>query len=199
MIKEKRQKNKGFTLLFAVLISSMVLIVGASIITIALKQNFLSGSARESQYAFYASNSGLECAMYWDIAGIAGQAPIFATSTESNLDYSDARSNIKCAGAMLIDSASETSNNNCLNSNIYEDTGWCVDAGAPNGSGNATTTSKFRIQQLGSGGDKVSYCADVFVTKATNNGTTYTIIESMGYNTCDNDFRRVERGLRIRY
>lgn len=191
MISLNRQKNRGFTLLFAVLISSMVLIVGASIITIALKQNYLSGTARDSQYAFYASNSGLECAMYWDLVGIAGQAPIFATSSQSDLDYSDIddiRSSITCAGATIIDSGSEPSENNCLNGNIYEDTGWCIETTAN------SATSKFRIQLQG-----VPYCADVYVTEAMVGGNSVTTIESMGYNTCDTDFRRVERGLRIVY
>jgi hypothetical protein len=56
-------KNKGFTMLFAVLVSVIVLAVGASIISIALKQVVLSGIGRESQYAFSLQgyHSKVEC------------------------------------------------------------------------------------------------------------------------------------------
>jgi hypothetical protein len=60
-------KNKnGYTLLFAVLVSSIVLSVGISILKISKKEFLLASSARESLSAFYAADSGIECAMYWD-------------------------------------------------------------------------------------------------------------------------------------
>jgi len=54
---KKNNKREGFVLLFAVLISSLVLAVGISMISIALKQVQLSGSGRDSQYAFYVANT----------------------------------------------------------------------------------------------------------------------------------------------
>ena len=56
--------NKGYTLLFAVLVASVVLAIGISILTISKKEFLLSASARESTSAFYAADSGLECAVY---------------------------------------------------------------------------------------------------------------------------------------
>ncbi len=64
MIKKRVQQNKGYTLLFAVLVSSVVLAVGISILTISKKEFLLASSARESTSAFYAADSGLECAIY---------------------------------------------------------------------------------------------------------------------------------------
>ncbi len=66
MIYKNKQYNKGYTLLFAVLVSSLVLSVGISILNISKKEFLLSSSARESTIAFYAADSGLECAAYWD-------------------------------------------------------------------------------------------------------------------------------------
>jgi len=61
------KKNKGYTLLFAVLVSSLVLSVGISILNINKKEYLLASSARESTIAFYAADSALECAAYYDL------------------------------------------------------------------------------------------------------------------------------------
>ncbi|MES3030883.1 MAG: pilus assembly PilX N-terminal domain-containing protein [Patescibacteria group bacterium] len=58
--------QKGYTLLFAVLVSSIVLAIGISILNVSKKEFLLASSARESTSAFYAADSGLECAMYWN-------------------------------------------------------------------------------------------------------------------------------------
>lgn len=83
---KKIQKNKGYTLLFAVLVSSVVLSVGISILTISKKEFLLSSSARESINAFYAADSGIECALYQDqtnnlFATTSGNASIIIPST----------------------------------------------------------------------------------------------------------------------
>ncbi len=81
-------------MLFAVLISIIVLAVGASIVNIALKQIVLSGVGRESQYAFYAANTGIECAIYWDL-----NHDVFA-EVDGNLGLK--KDTAKCAGVMLL-------------------------------------------------------------------------------------------------
>lgn len=58
--------NKGFTLILAVLISSIVLAIGLAMFNISVKQTLLSYTARESHFAFYAADSGLECTEYWE-------------------------------------------------------------------------------------------------------------------------------------
>lgn len=64
----KNIKQKGFTLLVAVLITSVFLIVSFVVINVAVKQLLLANSAEQSQHAFYAADSGTECAVYWDLA-----------------------------------------------------------------------------------------------------------------------------------
>jgi hypothetical protein len=66
MINKNIKFNKGYTLLFAVIVSTLVLSVGISILNISKKEFLLSSSARESTKAFYAADSGLECAVYHD-------------------------------------------------------------------------------------------------------------------------------------
>lgn len=58
--------KRGFTLLIAVLVSGILLALGFAIFNIASKELTLSSSGRESQFAFYAADSGIECALYWD-------------------------------------------------------------------------------------------------------------------------------------
>src|SRR5581483_9987816 len=71
--------NKGFAMLFAVLVASLLLAIGISIFNLTVKELILSSSGRESQFAFYAADTGAECAIYWDFKGV----DIFATSTDT--------------------------------------------------------------------------------------------------------------------
>jgi len=58
--------KKGFTLLYAVLIGSILLTIGTSIYNVSIKQvNFIS-LAGESVAAIYAAEAGFECAQYWN-------------------------------------------------------------------------------------------------------------------------------------
>lgn len=65
--KIKVRSGAGFTLYYAVLISAVLITVGASMANLALKEFTLSAAVRESEYAFYAADSGTECALYWDL------------------------------------------------------------------------------------------------------------------------------------
>lgn len=58
--------QRGFALLIAVVLTSVVLALGMALLDIAYKQVLLSSSAKNSQYAFYNADSALECALYYD-------------------------------------------------------------------------------------------------------------------------------------
>jgi hypothetical protein len=76
--------RRGFTLFIALIVSSLLLAVGLSLSTIILKQLIFSNSGKESQLAFYAADSGAECALYWDRKGVDGYTTFdgaFATSS----------------------------------------------------------------------------------------------------------------------
>ncbi len=64
--KDTSVYKKGYTLLFAVLVSSLVLAIGISILNISKKEFLLATSARDSSAAFYAADGGVECAAYGD-------------------------------------------------------------------------------------------------------------------------------------
>lgn len=59
--------QQGFVLFVALLTASLLLAVGLAVINLSLKGFTLSTDARESQFAFYAADSGAECALYWDL------------------------------------------------------------------------------------------------------------------------------------
>ena len=56
--------HKGFVILFTILISAIIMMIGLGIYSIATRETAISGSAREAQYAFYAADAGVECALF---------------------------------------------------------------------------------------------------------------------------------------
>ena len=82
--------RRGFTLLMAVLISSVLLSLGYEIYNLAVKEVTLSSAGRESQFAFFAADTGIECALWADSVLDA-----FATSsTVTELDCGTATSTL---------------------------------------------------------------------------------------------------------
>lgn len=75
--------QRGFTLLLAAIISSIVLALGAAVFSIAKKQLSLSSVGRDSQFAFYAADTAAECALYWDVRSDL-HPYTFATSSASS-------------------------------------------------------------------------------------------------------------------
>jgi hypothetical protein len=61
-----KNQNKGFVALFAVFLTIIVLAITIGIANISYKEQLLSSSAREANTAFFAADSGAECALYYD-------------------------------------------------------------------------------------------------------------------------------------
>lgn len=79
--------NRGFTLIVAILVSSVVLTIGLSVFNLGLKQLVLSSTDRESLYSLAAADAGIECALLWD----GDVSAPFGTSTPKP-------ANISCGG-----------------------------------------------------------------------------------------------------
>lgn len=67
--------QRGFTLLISVLVASLMLVLAGSMFNLVQKELILSSLGRDSQFAFYAADSALECALYWDFREQAFDAP----------------------------------------------------------------------------------------------------------------------------
>ncbi len=174
--------SRGFTLLLASLIASLLLSVGLSMFTIAQKEIILSSLGRDSQYAFYAADSGAECALYWD----------FKNAFNPDEEFIGATCNSQAIGTLVNDGSG----------NRY------IGGGGYDQAGEATTNFWFeQIVEKEINGTMVERkrCINVTVTKR-NSGGTATEINSKGYSVgCDADgnpiinSRTLERAVRMRY
>ena len=59
------KKESGFALLMTLIVVSVVVSIGLTVLDLSMKQVRLSTNARESEIAFHAANAGMECARYW--------------------------------------------------------------------------------------------------------------------------------------
>lgn len=108
----KSPKN-GFVILYAVIITTVVLVVGVSLMNIIAKQLVLSSISRNSKLAYYAALSGKECAEYWKSAQrhTYNSLPLvyFGVMDESSLIEPN-QDIIYCNGKEIIFTTDATSN-----------------------------------------------------------------------------------------
>lgn len=58
--------HRGFTLLVAIILSSVALALSLALLDVAYKQISLALTTKQSSYAFYNADAALECALYFD-------------------------------------------------------------------------------------------------------------------------------------
>jgi hypothetical protein len=142
------------------------------VVNIAVQQLVISSAGESSQYAFYAADSGMECALYSDLKN--GSTSSFATSTPGV---------VTCNG-QTITTGSQTVPTIPTQPSLV------------GGGGSVSPTSIFWLDFTLSTTTLGKGCAIVRVTKSLS-GTT---VDSRGYNTCDTgSSRRFERGVTISY
>ena len=166
-IINNNSKERGFIILFAILISAVMLLISVGIFNVVQKQSILSSFSRESQRAFYAADAALECALQNDL-----NPPTVDGSQITMFPYFDdtgANTTIEC------------SENNSI-------TAYAVDSGSG-------SVSNFEIaygfnHQSGLGTDDPG-CAFVLVEKTLDDSVTPnqydTRITAVGFNRCDDD------------
>ena len=105
-------QKKGFAIMFAVLIASLLATLGVALAGLALKELALSSSGRESQFSFYAADSGIECARFWDISDIFSSSTRPLSENISCADFTDTPNSITVtkifSSASNADSATST-------------------------------------------------------------------------------------------
>lgn len=80
----KNKRQRGFTLFVAMVVTATLLLIAGGVANLAIKQSLISNAGRESQMAFYAADTGMECALYWDINNPSGSSA-FSISGGSNI------------------------------------------------------------------------------------------------------------------
>ncbi len=171
-------------MLFAVLVSSVLLSVGVSIFNLTIKELVLSSSGRESQFAFYAADTGIECAIYWDFKATE-PGTMYATSTDSAGSWRETIVDTQAPTCVGVDLAPSFKNPVFVSPSPVS----------------ATTQFELTIPNEFPVGTPAPYCAIVTVTKATTGGITTTTISSRGYNMgCSStDQNKIERALKVTY
>jgi len=172
-----QKRNKGYTLLFAVIVSAVVLSVAAFIVSVSRKQFILASTARDSMVAIYAADSGIQCAAeaYWEGLLATSSPPVRLT----------------CNGADVV--------SNYLGENVGVLTGLenliQISSIYPF---YQTPALKFALPN--------KTCVAITVTDGyANNFTHLTVIESRGYNIGDGTTcpeinpRSIERSVRLVY
>lgn len=172
---ERKRKEGGFVVFLAVLVVTIAVAIGLSLASVTVKSIQLSSSARQSIYAIYAADTGIECALFWDIRGSEAAyygSPVFPTSTSSSIPPSG-------------------SNLNCLGTDIT--TVWNSSPPIQQGPSSATTTFELNLP-----GPR---CVIVEVIKnVVSSIRTDTAILSRGYNTtCAFDYATIERAVKVSY
>lgn len=210
---KRSNSKKGFALLIATLVSGLFLAISAVIFQIAYVELLLSSVGRDSQFAFYAADTGAECALYWDRkydkSGQDGSDSAFNVGDQAissdPIAYDDSNrqriigvgitlpflSPIDCAGVDINPPRLGGSNAGSVN----------FRQGDFGPSGQLTWTFfKFPIN----GASSIDRgCVEVVVKKeeilpSTVPPSLKTTIISRGYNTCDTTSpRRVERAIQV--
>ena len=65
--RNKKFHKKGIALLFSIMLSAIFLSIALGVLSITSKELSFSLSVKDSNDAFYAADSGIECALYNDI------------------------------------------------------------------------------------------------------------------------------------
>jgi uncharacterized protein (UPF0333 family) len=185
---KKSTSNRGFALIIGVMVSAVLVSITYVMFSISLKQISLSTTGKNSQVAFYAADTGAECAIYADRT-IANQFGIpndeeSGSSVIKSLTFSSPMPSFSCNNILISPTA--------------------VGGVIQTAFGQSPITAKFTVTYPGS-----NECAIVEVVKTIDRefyGSNFvdkvkTKIESRGYNTCLNltDPQRVERGLEVHY
>ena len=76
------KEETGLTLFVSIIVMGTLFLVATGLANLAVKQSLVSSSGQDSQHAFYAADSGMECATYWDVKNPSGTSA-FATSSSS--------------------------------------------------------------------------------------------------------------------
>jgi Tfp pilus assembly protein PilX len=83
IIKKLNIKNKGFALVFVMMIVSTISIISAGLLSAGLKQMQLSSLAKDSETAFYQADTASECAFYAEFVASVDTPGIFQSGTNT--------------------------------------------------------------------------------------------------------------------
>lgn len=66
---KNKKKNSAFVMLFAVVVSGIILTIALGVTNIALRELSFDTGAKSTNDAFFAADAGVECALFYELAG----------------------------------------------------------------------------------------------------------------------------------
>ena len=90
--KIKNKRNAGYALYTAIILTSVLILIAYITADISSKELVLSSSSADSHLAFYNADSGVECALYWDVKNPSATPP----GSSSGFDATTPDANITC-------------------------------------------------------------------------------------------------------
>jgi len=157
---KKHIQQKGFMLLLSILVSSLALAIGATVLHITLKQLQLAGISKSSEISIHAADAGIECLRYWDI------------SDDTKFNINENVTNTSCFGKTASEESGASSPIGSGDEQRYK-WEWTSGTGL-NAQTVCTNASIYKI----AGEDKKM----LDTNKVCKAGYTCTVIKSRGYN-----------------
>lgn len=114
-----KNNKRGFALLIAIIFMSVMLSLGLALSSVSYKQAVLASGAIASQYAFYAADAALECALFADQRRNLFDYASHATS------HPDLITSVTCSGMTAADTGYAYSSSRMVVSqrlSLYADT-----------------------------------------------------------------------------
>ena len=184
---KKRLPSRGFALLLAMVVVSVVLAISLSLLNITLKQYTLSATARDSEISFHAANTMMDCLRLYRLS------PDTATSFVSSNGP-----NINCTGtdqSPTNSSAIDVGGGDTLYVHTYQ-----FNVGS--GSDLLCTNASIYTANAASGDIDYSLSNEGLENFECPTGTTCTMIFARGYNRPCSDLdsiRTVQRELTAQF
>lgn len=184
--KKTISKKRGVAIIMAIILAAQLLVVGAAIHAISIREQQLSTLADESVRAYAAAESIMECALFQDtrIGNFGTETPIaFYCGTSWNID------------GYIPQAENDT------DSIIGIPDNECRDYSPTSGDGTCTVFSPTPgLTAVGFSGYPQGSCADVYIAKFVDAaGFVLTGINAHGASSCDPTSRRLERGVAVFY
>ena len=115
----KKNQKTGVALLFVIIVIGILFTIAIGVTSMALSQTSFETSARKSNEAFFAADTGAECALYWDNTSTAFPASAGSSTTPIT--------QINCVGSTSSPLNFANSNNGTLyNFSVFNDDNSCT-------------------------------------------------------------------------
>jgi len=123
--------QSGYALLTSIILTATLSLIAYAVANIALRQLSITTTNVESHNAFYTADSGLECAMFWDVKNPSN-------TSYSAFDPNISQTSITCGGSTVLPTR-VTSGTDVITSFQIPVGSSCAIVYVTKGAGNATT------------------------------------------------------------